>query len=162
MRPPLAAALLSLLVVAASPAADLPAAPSWQLTDLDGKVRRLEEWRGKWVLLKLGRTDCPHCAVQWEEFGKAAADFQRTGVTIVDIYMREEKRTLQEYLAKKKLVPEPVILLDRAGDLLPSYRFSVIPHLVLVDPEGRVAWKGGLTQAPELSRVLIAKVSTKT
>jgi hypothetical protein len=68
--------------------------------------------------------------------------------------VREEKYAVQKHVAKKSFPIPPVILYDWKGGLVSAYRFSFFPHMVLVDPEGHIAWEGGLTPAADLSRVL--------
>jgi len=152
------ATLLLLFTPIASHSAAPAAAPAWELNDLQGEPHKLEEWRGKWVLLKFGRTDCPNCATQWEEFGKAAADLQKYGVGVLDIFVREERQDVKKHVAKKTYPFQPVTLYDWKGETIRDYAFSILPHLVLVNPEGKIAWQGGFTTAPDLSKLLASNI----
>ena len=133
-------------------AESLPA-PSWELNDLEGRPRALEEWRGRWVLLKLGTTVCPNCAQELQELAGIEDGLRELGVEVVAIYLGEDRRTVQRYWAKKKAPYRPVILYDPRGALVRSYGVSVIPRLFLLDPEGRIVWDAGYTRGPELLRV---------
>ena len=133
-------------------------APTWELYDLNGTERRLEEWRGKWILMKLGTTHCPNCSAELEEMAKIKDQIQALGVQVLDIYLREKKWNIQRYLEKVNVDFKPTVLYDSRGSLISDYGVSIIPHLVLVDPEGDIAWQGEFTPADELLKVMEAKI----
>ena len=76
-------------------------APSWELNDLSGQAHRLEDWRGRWVLIKLGTTVCPNCALELEELGKIQDRVHALGVEVIAIYLREDRYTVKKYWKKK-------------------------------------------------------------
>ncbi len=130
-------------------------APEWELNDLDGQPRRLEEWRGEWVLLKLGATWCRDCAQQLVELGKVRDELDAMGVEVLDIFLREDRYTVNKYWRKKSTdVYKPTILYDYRGKLVRDYAVMAIPQLILVDREGMIAWRGPYTPGPELVEVL--------
>lgn len=133
-------------------------APSWELDELDGGTRRLEEWRGKWVLLKLGRTDCPNCSIELQEMFRIREVFERLGVEILDVYLREKSDRVKKYLGKLGIELRRTVLYDWRGSLVSSYGVSIIPHLLLLDPNGEIKWQGEFTQAEELSKLLMSHV----
>ncbi len=151
---------LLLNTVCVHPKAFCLAAPSWELDDLDGRTRRLEEWRGKWVLLKLGTTHCPNCSVELEEMAKVKDQLQGLGVEILDIYLRENKRSVTKYLEKTGVDLQRTILYDWRGRLVTDYGVSIIPHLVLVDPGGAITWQGEFTPGEELLKLLESQIRT--
>jgi peroxiredoxin len=138
--------------------AALPPAPAWQLNDMNGGERRLEEWRGKWILMKFGTTHCPNCSIELEEMAKIKDQIQALGVEVLDIYLRERKYNVKKYLEKLNVDFKPTVLYDWRGTLITDYGVSIIPHLVLVDPKGDIAWQGEYTPADELLKLMEAKV----
>lgn len=152
---PVVLALWAVLAASAAQARAEPVpAPSWELLDLEGRPRALEDWRGRWVLLKLGTTVCPNCAQELEELADIEDDLRELGVEVVAIYLGEDRRTVRRYWAKKTTAYQPVILHDPRGGLVRSYGVSVIPRLFLVDPQGRIVWEAGYTRGPELLNVV--------
>ncbi|MDW7709242.1 MAG: TlpA disulfide reductase family protein [Deferrisomatales bacterium] len=143
-----------LAVLPAGARAEPLPAPSWELNDLEGKPRALEDWRGRWVLLKLGTTVCPNCAQELQELAGIDDGLRELGVEVVAIYLGEDRRTVRRYWAKRKAPYRPAILYDPRGGLVRSYGVSVIPRLFLVDPEGRIVWDAGYTPGPELLGVV--------
>jgi alkyl hydroperoxide reductase subunit AhpC len=147
-------AVLAGLALANLAAAELGPAPAWELNDLQGEPHRLEEWRGKWALLKLGRTDCPNCALEIHELAKIKDRLGEMGVDVIDIYLREDRYNVKKYWQKKDSDYQPTVLYDWKGGLIRSYGVSIIPRLFLVDKDGVIVWEGGYTPAPELLAIL--------
>jgi peroxiredoxin len=139
------------------PASASPA-PVWELSDLEGETRSLDEWRGKWVLMKMGTTHCPNCAAEMEELAKIEDQIRALGVEVLDIYVREKRRSVKRYLKKHQFAFQGTVLYDWKGDLVGDYGLSIIPHLVLVDPEGRITWEAQFTPADELLRAIEAQI----
>ena len=136
-------------------------APGWELNDLSGKAHRLEDWRGRWVLLKLGTTTCPNCALELKELGAVRDRVEALGVEVIAIYLREDRYTVKKYWKKKAEDDyRPIILYDYRGYLIRDYGVSIIPQLVLVDPEGRKVWQGLYTPGPKLVEILEAHVTS--
>lgn len=144
--------------LAAVASAELGPAPSWELNDLEGQPRKLEEWRGRWVLLKLGTTQCPNCALELEELARIEGDLKVLGVEVLDIYLREDRYAVKKYWAKKTTPYRPTVLYDYRGGLVRSYGVSMIPHLFLVDPKGDIVWEARYTPAPALLAALQERV----
>jgi len=151
-------ALALVLASVGAGSAELGPAPSWELNDLEGQPRRLEEWRGRWVLLKLGTTQCPNCTQELEELAGIEGDLTELGVEVLDIYLREDRYTVQKYWKKKTTAYRPTILYDYRGGLVRLYGVSMIPHLFLVNPEGRIVWEARYTPAPALLAALREQV----
>lgn len=132
-----------------------PQAPTWELKDLEGNDHRLEDWRGKWVLLKLGTTMCPSCSDQLVQLDVHKDRIREMGVEILDIYLREDRYSVKKYWKKKKnLSFRPTILYDWKGALVRPYKVSLLPQLVLVDPEGSMVWTAFYTEGADLVAVL--------
>ncbi|MHB8767087.1 MAG: peroxiredoxin family protein [Deferrisomatales bacterium] len=159
---PVLPVLLVLVALALPATAATPSpAPPWELADLQGATHRLADWRGRWVLLKLGTTQCANCALELEEMAKVSARIAAAGVEVVDVYLRESPKAVGKYLEQKRFAFRPLALCDTRGDLIRPYRVALIPHLVLVDPEGGVAWQGFFTPGHELAAILEAQVGAK-
>jgi len=150
--------VMGVFLAAASWAGEPKTAPSWELNDLEGTPHRLEDWRGKWILLKFGTTQCPNCALQMQEFADVEKDLAGLGVEVLDIYLREDRYTVNKYWKKKGFTFRPIILYDHRGELIRDYGISIIPHLFLVDPEGRIAWEGRFMPGPALLAELQQRV----
>jgi peroxiredoxin len=130
-------------------------APAWELNDLSGEPHRLEDWRGQWVLLKLGRTVCTNCTLELAELGEIQDSVRALGVEVIDIYLREDRYTVKKYWKKKgEEAYRPIVLYDHRDSVIRDYGVSIIPQLILVDPEGQMVWQALYMPGPELLEVL--------
>jgi len=112
-------------------------APDFSLRDLDGRVHRLSDYRGKVVFLNLWATWCPPCReempsmehlhqrLRGQDFVMLAVSEDEAGVTAVQPFAREMGLTFP-------------ILLDARGTLPARYGVTGFPETFLIDRSGRV------------------------
>lgn len=115
-------------------------APDFALPDLEGKVRRLSDYRGKVVLLNFWSTWCKPCREEMPSMQRAFERHNRHGFEIVAVSLNVEgKPVVEEFVQEFDLTF--TVLLDpkkRTGRL---YRIYALPTSFLVDPEGGIAYK---------------------
>jgi len=107
------------------------------LPDLDGKVQRLAQWRGRRVLLNFWATWCAPCRKEMPAL--AAAQSRHPDARIVGIAL-DQPQTVRDYL-KHTPVDYP-ILIGIDADPEPTLRFGdtvgALPYSVLIGPDGRI------------------------
>jgi len=143
----------------AAPAAEIgQPAPDFTLPDLDGRPVRLADLRGKVVVLEWFNPGCPYVVaahtrgslvdaaaraarqgVVWLAVNSAAPGKQGAGV--------EANRTAR---ADWKL-GHPV-LLDESGLVGHAYGATNTPHLFVIDPAGRLVYRGAVDNSPDGER----------
>ena len=157
MRTILLAALLA--VAAPALAADVgQPAPEFALQDLDGKVHRLSDYRGKTVVLEWFNPGCPYVVaahtkgslvdlarkqskdgVVWLAVNSGAPGKQGHGV--------ETNRAA----AKAWSMAYP-ILVDESGAVGKAYGATNTPHMFVVSKDGRLVYKGAIDNSPDAER----------
>lgn len=115
-------------------------APGWKLPDAFGRIRSLEEQRGKWTLLVLTRgLGCAHCANQLKGLSAWKANFQALGIDIVAIAPVADAGSVRQLESTGALqVP---ILVDQTRAAFQAYRClstDVLHGLFLVDTKGQI------------------------
>lgn len=125
--------LISLLLL--SPAAAFAAeTPDYTLRDLDGKLHRVSDHRGKWLVINFWATWCAPCLYEIPEL----ESFHRNnseralvwGVTFEDT----DRESIIEYIDRLQ-VTYPI--LGYGQDPLTGYgRVVVLPTTFIIDPEG--------------------------
>jgi peroxiredoxin len=100
-------------------------APDWKLTDSEGRVHTLSEYRGKPVVLLffLGR-GCLHCQQQLAAFARKADQYQEAGVAVIAV-STDDQAGIKKSLAD--LAPKQVDAGRPAG--------GAFPFLMLADPD---------------------------
>jgi peroxiredoxin len=157
MRTILLAALLA--VAAPALAADVgQPAPEFALQDLDGKVHKLSDYRGKTVVLEWFNPGCPYVVaahtkgslvdlarkqskdgVVWLAVNSGAPGKQGHGV--------ETNRAA----AKAWSMAYP-ILVDESGAVGKAYGATNTPHMFVVSKDGRLVYKGAIDNSPDAER----------
>lgn len=119
------------IALAASP---VPAiAPSFALTDLQGRVHTLAMYRGKWVLLNLWATWCAPCVAEMpmlQSLHDARADLAVIGLAVDG----QDGERLSRFAAKLK-ISYPLV----AGNMKAAQQFTArgYPTSILYNPAGQ-------------------------
>lgn len=139
-----APALLLAGIAQASPTAG-SAAPSFELRDQAGETHRLEDYRGKWLVLYFyPKDDTPGCTTQACEFRDNIFAFRRLGAEIVGISLDDVES--HRAFAEKHGLPF-TLLADEDGSVAREYgvlkNFGVVKlasrQTFLISPDGTVA-----------------------
>jgi len=145
----LAVGLLTLLALAATARAEVPAigaaAPGFSLPDQNGAVRRLAEWRDRWVVLYFyPKDDTPGCTTEACAFRDDLAKLTALGAQVVGISV--DDTVSHKAFAEKYSLPFP-LLADTTAEVARQYGalsdWLVLKvakrYTFLVDPAGRIA-----------------------
>jgi peroxiredoxin Q/BCP len=145
----LAAVVLALLALTSAAWAEVPAiggaAPGFSLPDQNGALRRLAEWRGKWVVLYFyPKDDTPGCTTEACAFRDDLAKLTEQGAQVVGISV--DDTLSHKAFADKYHLPFP-LLADAKGEVALQYGalsdWLVVKvakrYTFLIDPDGRIA-----------------------
>lgn len=137
---------------AANSAAIGKAAPEFTLTDTEGKVFRLQDFRGKTVVLEWFNPDCPF--VKFARGKGPLVDLTKYGPELVWLSINSNAQGKQGHgrerntEAKKEYAMSNPVLLDETGAVGRAYGALKTPHMFVIDPEGVLVYRGGLDNAP--------------
>lgn len=131
-------------VQAAVPAAGQPA-PDFTLPDQSGKLRRLSDWRGKWLVLYFyPKNDTPGCTEEACTFRDDWEQLSALGAEVVGISVDDSAS--HAAFAQKYKLPFP-LLADTQGEV--AQRYGAISdwklfkfakrYTFLIDPQGLIA-----------------------
>ena len=141
--------LLSVLALISVASAEVPAlgsvAPGFSLPDQDGAMRRLDEWRGRWLVLYFyPKDDTPGCTTEACSFRDDISLLTGLGAQVVGISV--DDTASHKAFAEKYHLPFP-LLADATAAVARQYgalsdwlvvkmakRYSFI-----IDPAGRIA-----------------------
>jgi thiol-disulfide isomerase/thioredoxin len=116
-------------------------------TDLDGKVHRIGDYRGKWVIVNYWATWCPPCLEEIPELVQFHEEHKDTDAVVLGVNSEDiTPERLREFV-DSFLVTYPVIPAEPSA----SSPFGPLPGLpitFLVSPEGEVVARqiGGVTR----------------
>ncbi|MEM6805155.1 MAG: TlpA disulfide reductase family protein [Bacteroidota bacterium] len=123
-------------------------APDFALQDLEGKVRSLKDYKGKFLVLHFATTWCPFCNAEAPSLEKISQAYKEQGVEVMIIDVKEDAGLVEEKLQKRFNFSFP-LLLDPDGKVAASYApEAVLPDLtrdevvlasnLLIDPQGNI------------------------
>jgi peroxiredoxin len=117
-------------------------APDFELTDLNGKVHHLKDYRGKIVILNFWSAECPHS----ERADLALMTLlEQWADEVAPLSILANRNEMGDGLAqafnRRRL---PVLLLDGAHQVADLYGAQTTPHLFVVDRAGILRYRGAL------------------
>lgn len=155
---PLVLALLAALVLALPATAQSneakvgQQAPDFTLKAADGDTHSLSDFQGKYVVLEWLNFGCPYVA---QHYGSGhMQQLQKTygekDVVWLSIVSSAEGK--QGYYPPKEMVKQKekhdghmaAILMDTSGEVGRMYGARTTPHMYVVNPEGKLVYKGGI------------------
>ena len=136
--------------------------PPLALNGINGKPIKLEDYRGKVVMVQFWATWCPPCRKEMPSMMRLQAKLAGKPFVILAVNMGETEKEIKDFLAQVNA--DFTIPMDSDGKAISAWKVFVAPSTFLVDPKGniRYALQGGAEwDAPEyvqkISEMLPAK-----
>jgi peroxiredoxin len=137
--------------VHAAPSVGQPA-PDFTLKDAGGKAVKLSDYRGKYVVLEWTNPGCPYVRKHYDSGNMAATQRDATAKGAVWLSINSTERASFDYLEPARLVAwqqerkvrPTATLMDEEGVAGKAYGARTTPHMYIVDPQGRLAYAGGI------------------
>jgi len=111
------------------------AAPELVVKDIAGKTIRLEELKGKTVLLDFWTTWCPPCCADAPSLEKLHKRYGEK-LTIVGISVSEARAVVEKYL--KEHPKSYATVLSTENELPRPYQVGAFPTYLVIDEEGKI------------------------
>lgn len=129
-------------------------APDFILTDMEGKKHRLEDLRGKVVLLDFWASWCPPCRRELPHIQKIHEEMGPQGLVVLGVNAENDEAKLKEFLQGQK-IGFPV-LRDTERKASEAFSVTAIPRVLIIGKDGTVAADfTGLKTEEELKEALV-------
>ena len=104
--------------------------------DIQGKVQRLSDYRGKWVLVNFWATWCPPCLEEIPDLIALHNAHKDTNLVVIGIALEYASRKGVTEFVAQHAIPYPIVLGDHrmAGQV---GEVDGLPTTYLFDPEGK-------------------------
>lgn len=129
-------------------------APAWELTDSQGVVRKLQDYKGKPVLLDFWATWCGPCKQAMPSIQRLHEKYQDK-LTVIGMNYAE-RSDAAAYMQKKKFT---YTLLLKADEVARAYRVTGIPCFYLLDGDGKVLY-ASMGFSPAMEKTLEQKIES--
>jgi peroxiredoxin len=157
MRSLIVASLVALAAPALAAEVGQPA-PDFTLVDLDGKVHKLSDHKGKIVVLEWFNPGCPYVVAAHTKGSlvDTAARQSKDGVVWLAVNSGAPGKQghgveTNRAAVKAWAMPNPV-LLDESGSVGKAYGATNTPHMFVVGKDGKLAYKGAIDNSPDGER----------
>ena len=140
-----------------SPVTPLIAAPDFTLEDMDSESYKLQDYRGKVVLINFWATWCPPCL---KEMPALEALYKKLGgdsFAVLAVNQWEDPDHVFAYTGELNVFPTFPILFDPESKISAEYGVKGLPTSFLIDKKGRLAYRavgGRAFDHPEVERLV--------
>jgi thiol-disulfide isomerase/thioredoxin len=114
------------------------AAPPLELHDLEGRLHRLEDYRGRVVLINFWATWCEPCREEMPSMNRLRASLAGRPFEVLAINLAESEPRIRRFLEQLPL--DFPVLMDRDSAVAKAWRARLLPVSFLVDPNGSIRY----------------------
>ena len=131
-------------------------APDFTATDTNGKVHKLSEYQGKFVVLEWTNRGCPYTQKHYNSGNMQRLQREWTSRGVVWLTVVSSAPGKQGYVTaseenaylKQANAAPTAVLLDPAGTLGHLYDAKTTPHIFIINPKGALIYNGAVDDRP--------------
>ncbi|HVF64675.1 MAG TPA: TlpA disulfide reductase family protein [Casimicrobiaceae bacterium] len=112
-------------------------APALVLNDLDGREVRLDNFRGRTVVVNFWATWCGPCVAEMPSLSRLRDKLSGVGVEVIGVNLQENAARIRPF-AEKLGLDFPIVR-DHDGSVTKAWKATVFPTTYVVGPDGRIA-----------------------
>jgi peroxiredoxin len=126
-------------------------APEFELPDLNGRLHRLSDYRGRIIIVNFWSCECPH-SERTDNAVMAMLVQWRDDVAMLSIASNrsENVEALKNAADARRL---PTVLIDAQCSVADLFEAQTTPHVYLIDREGVLRYKGAFDDATFRNRM---------
>ena len=151
MKTTLAALALALPLAAFGNATVGQSAPAFSVTDLSGKTVKLDDFKGKTVVLEWHNFGCPFVQKHYRS-GNMQALQKKYGKDVVWLAVNSTNKSASDYTEPALLTTQlkqfdaapASYLMDEPGTMGKAYGAKTTPHMYIIDPSGKLVYNGAI------------------
>lgn len=110
-------------------------APAFELRDMDGKLHKLEDYRGEKTFVVFWAPWCPVCGAESDNVSRVKS-WLGDDLNVISVVLDYQSRDGIQGFIDEHGVDYPVLLGDRATQR--AYNVSAFPTLYVIDEEGKI------------------------
>ena len=114
------------------------ATPALELRDVEGRLHRLADYRGKVVLVNFWATWCEPCREEMPSMNRLRASLAGQPFEVLAVNLAESEARIRRFVEQVPL--EFAVLMDRDSAAAKAWQARVLPISFLVGPDGRIRY----------------------
>jgi len=131
-------------------------APGFTATDTNGKVHKLSEYQGKFVVLEWTNRGCPYTQKHYNSGNMQRLQHEWTSRGVVWLTVVSSAAGKQGYVTaseentylKQANAAPTAVLLDPSGTVGHLYDAKTTPHIFIINPKGELIYNGAIDDRP--------------
>jgi len=109
----------------------------FELPGLDGKIYRLSDYRGKWVLVNYWATWCPPCREELPELEVFHSNHKDKDAVVLGVAMERIKKERLQKFVDEQFLSYPILMMEPAASTELG-RVPGLPTSYLINPQGEL------------------------
>lgn len=128
--------------------------------DMQGNAQRLNDYRGKWVLVNFWATWCPPCIDEVPDLVALHEAHKKTDLVVIGVALESTEKSVKAFVAKRN-VTYPIVLGDY--DMAEQVgQIEVLPTSYLYNPQGElVSYQEGILSRESVESYVKSKSTKK-
>jgi peroxiredoxin len=126
--------------------------PAFELHDTDGKLVKLQDFRGRYVYLNFCTCQSYSCLNEFNSLAKLYVRFKEN-LTIITIATDPMEEVLRQFLAKNRY-DWKFLLYEHQPDVLKEYDIRAYPTYFLIGPDGKLIYSPAPSPAEDFEKKL--------
>jgi peroxiredoxin len=115
-----------------------PPAAHFQLPDLDGNIHRLQDYRGKPIIINFWASWCPPCRKELPSMNRAWKKIKGE-VAMIAINVGEDEETIKRFMQDYPI--DFQVLLDKNVSSMQMWPINGLPTTFVVSPDGNIYYQ---------------------
>ena len=112
--------------------------PALALRDVGGQLHRLEDYRGKVVLVNFWATWCEPCREEMPSMNRLRASLSGRPFEVLAVNLAESEARIRRF--KEQVPLDFAVLMDRDSAAARAWQARVLPISFLIGPDGRIRY----------------------
>ncbi len=122
-----------------TPVEKIPDGLDFTLQDLDGKMHKLSDYKGKTVIINFWASWCPPCREEMPSMERAWQQIKNENIIMLAINVGEDEDTVFTFLGDFPVTF--TILLDKSGEITESWPIRGLPTTYVISPQGKLVYR---------------------
>ena len=117
-------------------------APDFSFPTPKGDVLGLRDFRGRYLIIDFWASWCGPCLKLIPHLKEVYAKYNKLGVEVLSVSIDGKEKAWRKAMDTENMPWSQILAPESGKEIMSLYQFAGIPHLILLDKEGRIIGRG--------------------